>query len=496
MRSRTNKWVISIGVIFLSLFILSCEKNYPPHITDTTFTRTPGNFTTSFVLTVEASDPNLDPLTFLWEAKQGTFDHPDKNETIWTGPEISTDTEYDITITVSDGKGSVTETISISIVAPKYGNLSGFAYFAKCKIPIHEAIISIAGRRDTTKFDGAFFLDGVKGGRQTLTGEKDGFNTSSRDVLIFEGANEENVNISSSEFTSTMQGKCYGNISQDAKPWLEVIVLNPNNSESELKAQSDGAGYYVLENVPHGARKIVVKDEAGNIKMETQLYIEHDMDFDVPIKEPFVFTDTRDNKQYTAVRIKSQTWMAENLAYMPHVSPQWEQGGIWTYGYSGADPSIAISSDNYQKYGCLYDFHTTTTDHGNGKDICPPGWHVPSDDEWKILEVGIGLKPIELDSVGWRNTNSIGTKLKYDSGWDNEGNGSNSSSFGALPSGFRSLAGNGNFSGLFGFAYFWTADSYDDDMAWRRYLYYNRDGVGRFRDLKNSGLAVRCVKDL
>ncbi len=494
MRSRTNKWVLTISLLVLSLFILSCEKNYPPHITNTTFTRTPGNFTTSFVLTVEASDPNLDPLTFLWEADKGSFDNPDKNETTWTGPESNSDTDYNVTITVSDGKEFVTEKLTISVVAPKYGNLSGFAYFAKCKIPIHEAIISIANRTDTTAYDGSFFLDGVKGGRQTLKGEKEGFNTSTIDIQVFEGVNEANINISSSEFTSSMQGQCYGNISQAPKSWLEVIVLNPDNSESELKALSDGAGYYTLDGVPHGARKIVVKDEAGNIKMETQLYIENDITFNVPIKEPFVFTDSRDNTEYTAVKIKSQTWMAENLAYMPHVSPPWEQGGIWAYGYSGSDPTIAVSSDNYQKYGCLYDFHTATKDHGNGKDICPPGWHLPTDAEWKTLEVGLGMNPIELDSVSWRNSASVGTKLKFDAGWDNEGNGSNSSSFYALPSGNRSSSG--SFLGMFGFAHFWTADESDENNGWRRYLYYNRDGVGRFTDLKASGLAVRCVKNL
>ena len=133
-------------------------------------------------------------------------------------------------------------------------------------------------------------------------------------------------------------------------------------------------------------------------------------------------------------------------------------------------------------------------DHGNGKDICPPGWHLPSDDEWKTLEVGLGMNPIELDSVSWRNTASVGIKMKFDSGWENEGNGSNSSSFSARPSGNRSTTG--SFLGLYGFAHYWTADESDDNNAWRRYLYHNRDGVGRFTDLKNSGLAVRCVKDL
>ena len=482
--------------LLVSILLLSCEKNYPPHITNTTFTRTPGNFTTSFVLTVEASDPNLDPISYLWEASEGSFDHPDKNETTWTGPESDTDKEYDISITVSDGKESVTKIIKIAVGAPRYGNLSGFAYFAGCKVPIYEAIISINKKQDTTGIDGAFILYGVKGGRQTLTGTKEGFAVGSVDIQVFEGLNEADIHISSDEYTSTIQGQCKGNISGEAKPWLEVIILNPDKSESNLKSLSDGAGFYEIRNVPQGARLLIVKDEAGNIKMETQLYVySEDMVFNVPIKEPFLFTDSRDNRQYEAVKIKSQTWMAENLAYLPHVSPQWEQGGIWVYGSSGSDVNIARSSDNYKIYGCLYDWRTATADdHGNGKDICPPGWHLPSDSEWKVLEIGLGMDPVEQDSVSWRLSGYVGNKLKLDSGWENEGNGSNSSSFSALPAGNRTTAG--TYLGIYGFANFWVAEESDDNNAWRRYLFHNREGVGRYTDLKNSGISVRCVKNL
>lgn len=493
--SLKNIWIWRPYLLIFSLLLMSCEKNYPPHINDVSFTRTPGNYTTSFVLTVEASDPNLDPLTYLWEAPEGSFDTPDKMETTWTAPGSSTDKEYQVSISVSDGKETVTSTVNISVMAPRYGKLTGFAYFAGCKVPVAYALVNIANRQDSTDFYGAFELDGVMGGRQTLTASKEGFDDASLDIKISEGINQAVIYLSSDEFTSSIEGQCVGNISGEAKPWLEVIILNPDKSESGLRSLSDGSGYYKITNVPQGPRMLIVKDEAGNIKLETQLFIEEtDMVFNVPVREPFIFTDPRDNHQYTAVKIKGQTWMAENLAYIPHVSPQWEQGGIWVYGYSGSDLQVAKASDNYKKYGCLYDWKTAVSDdYGNGKDICPPGWHLPTDKEWIFLELALGMDPIEQDSVSWRYSGTVGKKIKFDAGWENEGNGNNSSSFAALPGGNRSTVG--TFLGLLGYANFWTASEFNTSSAWRRYLYWDREAIGRYTDLKNNGHSVRCVKD-
>ncbi len=497
MIHRLLKFASTLSAMILLIGLLSCEKNYPPRIFNTEFARLPGIGSTSFVLSVEASDANHDPMTYLWEAEAGEFiEDPEQSETTWAGPQPDQDTEYLITVTVSDGKESTVATLTIPLAAPTFGRLTGFAFFTGTTVPIHEAIISIQGKTDTTDFEGQYEIDGVRSGRQTVFGTKTDFTKGETDLIIQEGINEANVYMSSPKNSTRLYGTCMGNNSLEPKANLEIIVLNPDKSDSDLRALSDLDGSYEIPLIPHGLRYIIVRDE-NSIRGETLVYLEtEEYLFNVPIREPFSFTDNRDGRTYGAVRIGGQVWMAENLAYLPHVSPSIEQGGIWVYGYHGSDVNEAKATDNYSTYGCLYDWHTAMDDnHGNGKDICPDGWHLPTDDEWKSLELTMGMEYHELDSVGWRLTGDVGRKLKASLGWDVEGNGSNSSSFTALPGGNRTSAG--AFAGVPGYANFWMASTWSEDelYGWRRYLFYNRDAIGRYSDFKTTGSSVRCVRD-
>jgi len=68
------------------------------------------------------------------------------------------------------------------------------------------------------------------------------------------------------------------------------------------------------------------------------------------------------------------------------------------------------------------------------KEACPDGWHLPSDEEWKKLELHIGLSPSEVDKYNFRGTDE-GQKLKSTTGWALNGNGNNETLFTALPGG-------------------------------------------------------------
>ncbi len=478
----------------LASMVISCEKNFPPRIVNTEFARQPGIGNNSFTVRVEATDAELDPLTYQWSAPEGTFEDADRSEAIWTAPATATDKDYEVVIAVSDGKDQTFDTLLIPVVAVRFAKLSGVAQFTGCKLPVGGAIIRIDGKSDTTALDGTFEIDGVRVGRQKITAEKTDFTTGQTDIMIREGQNSAIVKLTSPKYTCRLYGTIFGNMSNAPKSFHTITVLNPDFTDSDLKFISGSDGSYEIAGIPFGLTRLIVRDDI-RARMETIVFLEvPEYQFNVAVPEPFRFTDTRDNHEYQAVRISSQIWMAENLAYLPHVSPSFTQGGIWVYGFSGFDVATARLTENYPKYGCLYDWKTAVSDTmGNGRDICPPGWHLPDDGEWKSMEIALGMDPIELDSTGWRFSGDVGRKIKLESGWDSDGNGSNSSSFSAKAAGYRYATG--GFLGMGGFATFWTASEYDNESAYRRYLYYNQGAIGRFNDFMTSGFSVRCVKD-
>ena len=141
-------------------------------------------------------------------------------------------------------------------------------------------------------------------------------------------------------------------------------------------------------------------------------------------------TDSRDVQTYNTVLIGSQCWMKENLNYAT--------GNSWCWGNN---------SSNCDTYGRLYDWATIMNGESssNGvpsgvQGICPTGWHVPSDEEWKILEGTVdsqyGVGDPEWDDTGYRGYDA-GNNLKSTNGWNLGGNGTDSYGFTALPGGYR-----------------------------------------------------------
>ncbi len=204
------------------------------------------------------------------------------------------------------------------------------------------------------------------------------------------------------------------------------------------------------------------------------------------------FTDSRDGHTYPYKNIGSQTWMTANLAYIPFVGPPEVQAGIWVYAYGGTNPIGAASREYYQKYGCLYDWTTATgKNHGNGRDICPPGWHLPSQEEWKLFEKLIGC----VEIWGQYRLDYSNDKLRSSFGWPTDG-------FSAYPIsgnwfGFSALpAGQRNYDGIFileGFwTNYWTSTALDQDYAYYRVVGTNIQFNSERRIL---GYSVRCLKD-
>ena len=164
------------------------------------------------------------------------------------------------------------------------------------------------------------------------------------------------------------------------------------------------------------------------------------------------FTDSRDGHTYKAIKIGTQTWMAENLAYKAG-------SGCWAYD---------ANNSNVAEYGYLYNWETA-------KNVCPSGYHLPTKAEFETL----------LDNYGGgQNHNNANYQALIPGG---------TSGFSALLGGYRYF--NGNFYDKANYGTFWSATAGNDDDARELDVTSNDEKAGMDYSLKSSGLSVRCVKD-
>jgi len=221
--------------------------------------------------------------------------------------------------------------------------------------------------------------------------------------------------------------------------------------EAELKAQSEAAaGAAAEEEAKSKAAKEAIAKARANVAKEGS------------------FTDARDKKTYKAVKIGKQIWMAENLNF--------EAKGSKCYGGDFA---------NCKKYGRLYNWLTAI-------GVCPDGWELPTNDEWQeLLHYVDGTSETE----GFYESKTAGKFLKAMSGWENDGNGTDSHGFSALPGGYGDLRG--SFSGIGSLGNWWTS-SEEGDFAYKRgmrdsgengeYVYYAHDKVDML-------FSIRCLME-
>jgi len=191
-----------------------------------------------------------------------------------------------------------------------------------------------------------------------------------------------------------------------------------------------------------------------------------------------------DGNIYLAVNIGKQVWMAENLKTtklndgkpisLVTDEKKWKALQTPAYCFFNNDPA------NKDIFGVLYNWFSVNT-----KKLCPLGWHVPSDTEWKTMVAFLGDK------------NTASDKLK-DTGrdhWKNPLiNATNDFDFTALPGGTRLYSGTfpdfGN-----SYAVWWTATEYSSLAAHNWGLHDSSSRVFNGYDSKQSGFSVRCVQD-
>jgi uncharacterized protein (TIGR02145 family) len=196
---------------------------------------------------------------------------------------------------------------------------------------------------------------------------------------------------------------------------------------------------------------------------------------------------------YKTVEIGTQTWMAENLkttkfndnSSIANVTGNSAWNKLTTPGYCWYNNDEAT---NKPLYGALYNWYAAKT----GK-LCPTGWHVPTDTEFKTLEMFLGMTQSQADATLWRGTNE-GDQMKSTTGWKTGENGTNTSGFSALPGGYRYHL-DGVFNNIGDLGYWWCFNESAPTLGYYRRLDGNNDGVYRDGTLKAAGKYIRCVKD-
>ncbi len=209
---------------------------------------------------------------------------------------------------------------------------------------------------------------------------------------------------------------------------------------------------------------------------------------------PGMPTVTYEGQVYNTVQIFSQCWLKENLnigTIIPGYQWMTDNGIIEKYCYDN-EPS------NCDEYGGLYQWNEMmqyTTQQGT-QGICPDGWHIPTDQEWKVLEGTVDSQcPVggpEWDDYGWRGYDA-GLNLKSTSGWNFGGNGTGLFGYSGLPGGC--CIGSGSFYNFGDVGYWWSATESYDNTVWYRALSCYYSGVYRDYFSKTFGFSVRCIRD-
>lgn len=204
-----------------------------------------------------------------------------------------------------------------------------------------------------------------------------------------------------------------------------------------------------------------------------------------------------DGNIYQTIMIGDQWWMMENLKVthyrngepIPNVIDSIE----WTrLPSSGAYCNYDNDETHVAIYGLLYNWYAVD----DSRNIAPEGWHVPTDEEWKTLEMYLGMDQLTADSSGLRGTDE-GGKLKEigTTHWNYPNRGAtNESGFMALPSGFRE-SNDGKFGGIGKHVYLWSATECRWNAAWNRSISYHDSRITRGIPSKDGGNSIRCIED-
>jgi uncharacterized protein (TIGR02145 family) len=205
---------------------------------------------------------------------------------------------------------------------------------------------------------------------------------------------------------------------------------------------------------------------------------------------------THGGEIYDTVIIGKQTWLKRNLNYAP------------------TDTDVATNfrcyednENNCDKYGRLYDWATVmalpaSCNRGScanmvktpHKGICPAGYHIPTNADWdklfRYVDGNVGTESPYKSDIAGKYLKTISDWNEYEG---TSGNSENTYGFSALPGGTGYP--DGYFYNVGNSGYWWSASEINSYNAFRRGMFYDKEGIDHYSYGKNLLLSVRCVRD-
>lgn len=297
-------------------------------------------------------------------------------------------------------------------------------------------------------------------------------------IIITQDGNEQQQQIE----------KLVGSLKVQSLPLSIEISIPRLNIKSSKKMDE-----WVAQEVPIGNYKAKFRWNSQELVQEFEIFQGQQLKLFVNmingeievLNKVSIFKDTKDGNKYKYRTIGTQTWMIENLAYLPEFGPlnmaSSTSKQYYVYDYDGPSKAEAIAQGNYMEYGVLYNWPAAIDGQsliGVVKGIGPDGWHLPRIEEWQELHDYLGDNLCNVDSE---------------------------SGFNAVPSGIITQAS--GFDTLGKLSFYWsstpgaTFGSYytnkdPSECAFATFIAFHIKAYGLNVNYRSSGMSIRCVKNV
>jgi uncharacterized protein (TIGR02145 family) len=370
-----------------------------------------------------------------------------------------------------------------------HGDIKGQVTDALTSEPVEAASVKIDQSNDstTTGSDGTYLLRNLNPGSYEIQASKFTYALYKKNVTVV-SAEPQNIDfpligipepnpfplfldfrLDSTTLSFSISNSGKGKFTYVLKPSQTWITVSPANGD--ITNETDTIAVTINKT---GLSKSIYKESIKIFSLEQ-----------VPLADKIIPVYLNgvmdgDGNYYKVVTIGTQTYMAENLKTTRYIDgtavPFVTDKTVWNTNNTPGYCWYNDASTYKDTYGALYNWYAVNT----GK-LCPTGWHVPTNDEWKILENYIG------GSTSGNKLRETGTTH-----WLAPNDGTNESGFTGLPGGWRNSGNPDGFFGLGDHGAWWSSTeyltTYGDD-------WWISNAVDFAYDPKQNSLSVRCLKD-